>query len=108
MNAIMGGEKHTKWGEVAGMLRAHPGEWAKVAERPNRTSAVSLANSISSGKRPEFEPAGAFGSAYAPNETDPTRYDVFAGFGVKSPNSNGAAASPAYADDDGEWDDPEP
>ena len=107
-NAVRGGEKHTKWGEVAGVLKTHPGEWAKVATKPARTAAVGLTNGISGGKRPEFQPAGAFEAAYAPNEQDGSRYDVFAKYVGASTNgsTNGhAPSSDADADDDGTWDD---
>lgn len=109
-NAVMGGEKHTKWGEVAGMLRANQGQWAKVADKPSRTAAVALTNGISGGKRSEFEPIGHYVAAYAPSATDTTRYDVFAMYVGASANGNGQLAldsNAAEPDDDGFGDDPE-
>jgi hypothetical protein len=64
-SAISGGTRVTKWGSFTAELRANPNRWAFVGRKPSKTAAVTLANAIASGRRPEFEPNGAFESKWA-------------------------------------------
>ncbi len=100
--ATRGGAKVTKWGTVAAELRANPRKpddpesgWALVATRKNRNAAVGLANGISAGRLPEFEPVGAYESAWA--EVDGA-FPVWARFA-------GEGAEVASDSDDDAWDD---
>lgn len=107
-NAVAGGEKHTKWGAVAGLLRTNPGEWGIVATKNARPAAVALTNGIAAGKRDEFAPSGTFEAAYAqrPDNT----FGVYARF-LGEGSSNGAAPVAAESEhgvayiDDGFGDD---
>jgi len=104
-SATKGGAKSTKWGTTAQELRDNPAKaddpdsgWALVATKITRTAAVTLANSISAGRRPEFEPVGAFESAWA--EAGDKEFPVWARF-------VGENAASAATEDDDDWDDDE-
>lgn len=78
-NATMGGTRVTSWGLATGELVGNPGEWFEVATKPNRTAAVQLANSIASGKKEGFVPAGAFKSAWAEEDGAFPVYAMYVG-----------------------------
>lgn len=54
------GPKATKYGDVAGYMREHPGTWVKVRTAPTEASAWSSAQQVKSGRLAAFRPAAAF------------------------------------------------
>lgn len=58
--AIVGRGFQTAWVDVATSLRARPGEWAKIATKPNPAAAHMMANHISNGVLKAFRPPGEF------------------------------------------------
>lgn len=59
---LPGGEPKPRydWSPVARVLRARPGEWAKIAARASQPSASGVANSVRQGRYLAFQPSGAF------------------------------------------------
>lgn len=55
-----GGKNSNAWRDEADQLRAHPGTWARVADRGNSAVAKAMASQIRLGIIPAFEPIGAF------------------------------------------------